>query len=212
MATYQSTQLLRQKITTFSSWMEAWNVYLAVYTDHMPSQAPSLVAYQCIITSAKLMCYIPWNLCLVMMCNFEHWQHPTLSCDGIVVILIYGTSDYTENQTMALSSITHFPHCCPFRPYSSKQISNRQWNLDRQQSDSQFTENPTFNRGQSDSQFTPTSNKNPIPPNQNLGYCKDFNYTLCKQPYCKFSYYCQTCGSNYPARICPKAETSWASN
>ena len=33
--------------------MEAWNVYLAVCIDHMPSQAPNLVAYQRIIMSAN---------------------------------------------------------------------------------------------------------------------------------------------------------------
>jgi len=43
-----------KKITSFSSWMEAWNVYLAVIIEHMPSRAPSLVAYQRIITSASV--------------------------------------------------------------------------------------------------------------------------------------------------------------
>ena len=42
-----------KKITSFSSWMEAWNIFLAVWIDHMPSKAPSLVAYQHIITSAN---------------------------------------------------------------------------------------------------------------------------------------------------------------
>ena len=32
-------------ITSFSNWMEAWNIFLAVCIDHMPSCAPSLVAY-----------------------------------------------------------------------------------------------------------------------------------------------------------------------
>ena len=38
MVTYQSTQLLKQKITSFYFWIEAWNVYLAVCINHMPSQ------------------------------------------------------------------------------------------------------------------------------------------------------------------------------
>ena len=54
MVTYQSTQLLSQKITSFSSEMEAWNVYLAVCIDHIPSQAPSL-AYQYILISANIL-------------------------------------------------------------------------------------------------------------------------------------------------------------
>ena len=42
-----------RKIASFANWMEAWNIYLAVCIDHMPSCAPSLIAYQCIITSAS---------------------------------------------------------------------------------------------------------------------------------------------------------------
>ena len=53
MVTYQSTQLLKQKIISFYSWIQAWNVYLAVCIDHMPSQAPSLVAYQHFIITAN---------------------------------------------------------------------------------------------------------------------------------------------------------------
>ena len=44
-----------KKITSFSSWMEAWNVYLAIRVDHTPSYAPSLIAYQRIITSASVL-------------------------------------------------------------------------------------------------------------------------------------------------------------
>ena len=33
--------------------MEVWNIYLAVCIDHIPSQATSSVAYQCIITLAN---------------------------------------------------------------------------------------------------------------------------------------------------------------
>ena len=42
-----------KKITSFLSWMEAWNIFLAVCIDLMPSRAPSLVAYQRIITSTN---------------------------------------------------------------------------------------------------------------------------------------------------------------
>ena len=42
-----------KKITSFPSWMEAWNIFLTVCIDHMPSRTPSLVAYQRIITSTN---------------------------------------------------------------------------------------------------------------------------------------------------------------
>ena len=46
-------QTTTKKITSFGAWMEAWNVYLAVRLSLNPSCAPSLVAYQRIITSAN---------------------------------------------------------------------------------------------------------------------------------------------------------------
>ena len=41
-----------RKISSFVSWMEAWNIYLAII-DHSPARAPQLVAYQRIITSTN---------------------------------------------------------------------------------------------------------------------------------------------------------------
>ena len=42
-----------QRISSFTSWMEAWNVYLSVRTAFNPSCAAELIRYQCIITSAN---------------------------------------------------------------------------------------------------------------------------------------------------------------
>ena len=42
-----------QRISSFASWMEAWNVYLSVRTAFNPSCAAELIRYQCIITSAN---------------------------------------------------------------------------------------------------------------------------------------------------------------
>ena len=35
-----------KKISSFVSWMEAWNIYLAIIINHSPARAPQLVAYQ----------------------------------------------------------------------------------------------------------------------------------------------------------------------
>ena len=43
-----------KKITSFSLWLEAWNVYLSIRIDHAPTRAAELVAYQCIMTSASI--------------------------------------------------------------------------------------------------------------------------------------------------------------
>jgi len=42
-----------RRISSFASWMEAWNIYLAILIDYSPARAPQLVAYQRIITSAN---------------------------------------------------------------------------------------------------------------------------------------------------------------
>ena len=46
-------QQLLQNISSFSAWMEVWNIYLAILIDHAPARAPQLVTYQQIITSAS---------------------------------------------------------------------------------------------------------------------------------------------------------------
>ena len=43
-----------RKLLSFASWMEAWNIYLAILMDHSAAHAPQLVAYQRIITSASI--------------------------------------------------------------------------------------------------------------------------------------------------------------
>ena len=68
-------------------------------------------------------------------------------------------------------AVTHYPDCCPFRPYPLKQTVNRQWNANRGQSDSQPSGNPTFNQ-------------NPVPTNPNR-YCNDYNYSSCNRQYCR---------------------------
>ena len=35
-----------RKITSFSSWMEAWDIYLSIRIGHAPARAAKLVAYQ----------------------------------------------------------------------------------------------------------------------------------------------------------------------
>ena len=43
-----------RKITSFASWMEAWNIYLSTIIDHTPTRAAEFVTYQRIITSASI--------------------------------------------------------------------------------------------------------------------------------------------------------------
>ena len=49
-----SASIKFEKITSFASWMEAWNIYLSIVIDHTPARAAEFVAYQHIITSASI--------------------------------------------------------------------------------------------------------------------------------------------------------------
>ena len=49
-----------RKITSLSSWMEVWYIYLSIVVDHTPARAAEFVAYQCIITSASIQ-YCPFH-------------------------------------------------------------------------------------------------------------------------------------------------------
>ena len=55
MGNYLSVRLQQSsKKISFASWMEAWNIYLAILIDHSPVRTSQLVAYQKIITSASI--------------------------------------------------------------------------------------------------------------------------------------------------------------
>jgi len=41
-------------LTSFITWMEAWNIFMAIKVVHKPSKALELIVYQIIITSASM--------------------------------------------------------------------------------------------------------------------------------------------------------------
>ena len=139
--------------------MEAWNVYLAVCIDHMPSRAPSLVAYQRIITSANTLHPLESWLHYDVQFRTLAASNPTLRWDTHhpdlwLQCITPASAQRTKRWPCPhCGAVTHFHDRFPFRPYSSKQTPNRQWNPSRGQSDSQYTGNPIIN-------------KNPMPPNQ----------------------------------------------
>ena len=76
-----------RKITSFASWMEAWNIYLSIVIDYTPARAAELVAYQHIITSASIQYpTAAWLNYDVQFCTLAasdpalHWMHDTLTC------------------------------------------------------------------------------------------------------------------------------------
>ena len=111
------------RISSFSAWMEAWNIYLAILIDHAPAHAPQLVAYQRIITSANN------QYPLVAWLNYDvHFRTPTAS-DPLLRWDVRLTDLWLEcfSDTPApmtrwpcvhCGATTHYPENCLFRAQS----------------------------------------------------------------------------------------------
>lgn len=85
----------------------------------------------------------------------------------------------------------HFPEHCPFRPYSAQPAPNKQWNVNRGQPNIRIPSGTT----------STYSNSSPV--TSSVLYCKDFNYTSCHHPQCRFAHQSKKCGASHPARGCP---------
>ena len=185
-----------RKVTSFSSWMEAWNVYLAIRVDHTPSCAPSLIAYQRIITSASvsysLQSWLNYDVQFRMLAASNpslRWdtRHPDL---WLQCLTTAGTQQSNRWPCPFCGATTHFPNRCPFRANSPTHLPSEQRNDSGRQSS-----------GTSRS-FT-LANDPPSTPRQT--YCRDFNYRTCKYIGCKFAHACEHCGANHPVKNCPRA-------
>ena len=122
MVTYQSTQLLKQKIISFYSWIQAWNVYLAVCIDHMPSQAPSLVAYQHFIITANTLHPLESWLNYDVQFQILVASNPTLRWDTrhpdilLQCITPASVQKFKQWPCPYCGAVTHFPDHHPFVP------------------------------------------------------------------------------------------------
>ena len=98
--TWLSTHNLLEKITSFSLWMEAWNVYLAILIDHSPAQAPQLVVYQRIITSASAQYPLATWLNYDTQFRTSAVSDPTLCWDTWPLHRLVATMCYSPSSTI----------------------------------------------------------------------------------------------------------------
>ena len=184
-----------RKITSFSSWMEAWNIYLAIRVDFAPSSAPSLIAYQRIITSASvsypLQSWLNYDVQFRMLAASNpslRWdtRHHDLWLQCITPSSVQQSSRWP---CPFCGATNHFPNRCPFRANSSRQLPSGQRNDTGGQS-SGASKSVTFSKN-------PSSNPRP-----GYVYCWDFNFSSCRRDQCKFAHVCKYCGANHPARSC----------
>ena len=155
-----------RKITSFYSWMEAWNVYLALQVDFVPSCAPSLIAYRCIITSASVLYPLQSWLNYDVQCQMLAVSNPSLRWDTrhhdlwLQCITPSCVQQSSRWPCPFCGATTHFPDQCPFHANSSRQLPSGQWNDTGGQS-SEASKSVTFSKN-------PSSNPGHV-------YCWDFN-------------------------------------
>ena len=120
-----------KKISSFVSWMEAWNIYLAIIINHSPACAPQLVAYQRIITSASI--HYPLSAWL----NYDVQFRTLAASDSLVCWDIRHTDLWlqcvTTTPPLAIrwpcpqcGATNHYPENCPFRLHITPAATNRQ--------------------------------------------------------------------------------------
>ena len=119
-SSFETTQASK-KITTFQSWMEAWNIYLAILVDHVPTHAPSLIVYLRIITSASS--HHPPSAWL----NYTVWFHTLAAANPLLRWDICKNELWLEFFSGSASALarwpcgycgatTHYPDNCLFCP------------------------------------------------------------------------------------------------
>ena len=199
------TAVKPKRITSFSDWMQAWNIYLAVCVDHMPSRASSLVAYQRIITSASVQYPLESWLTYDVQFRMLAASDPSLRWDmrhaDLWLQCLTPTSTQQPKRWPCIhcGATNHYPDHCPFRPHIAKQTPGGPGDTNRGQLN---IRTPTT--------ATPT-HSNHTSFNSHTRYCWDFNRATCQRLQCKFAHRCEKCGASHPARICPTIRHSQTS-
>ena len=164
------------KISSFASWMEAWNIYLSIRLCSNPERALELIGYQRLICSAnKLLPLNAWlqydNKFRTIAASNTHlrWdqRHPDLWLEALAL----GNLDKQSSKRWPCpycKATTHFPENCPRSPFRD--------NLE-----------PT---GTTNHRASGT----PI--------CGDFNNGNCTRRVCSFKHICLSCKGNHPRISC----------
>lgn len=121
-----------RKITSFSSWIEAWNTYLSIVIDHSPARVTKFVAYQRIITSASMQYPTASWLNYDVQFRTLAASNPTLQWDVRPIDLWLQFMSGTKPTQPTCwpynhcGATNHYPDNCPFHPYHSPMITGGQ--------------------------------------------------------------------------------------
>jgi len=168
-----------KKITSFTAWMEAWNVYLAVRISLDPSCAAHLVAYQRIITSANshhpLHAWVSYDIKFRTKAANDSSLRWDIRDLDLWLECFPGTSNQPNHYPCHhCGSTTHYPSNCSFRS-SSPLTGGKQLIPVNSQQQAKIPQTPT---------------------------CRNFNRTGCYRENCKFSHRCDICAGTHPAKNC----------
>ena len=173
------------RINSFSSWLDAWNIYIAIVVAHNPSRALELLGYQRLIhsaskhfnTSAWLNYDVQFRTLAAANPQLQwNLRHSELWLDNMASHT--GSSlPNTRWPCTYCGSMYHFPDRCPRCPFRTVQ----------------FNDGDTFQRDNG----------------PRLSTCRDFNNSTCHRNPCRYQHRCQYCGSSsHPAYRCGRPPTS----
>ena len=168
------------RINSFSSWLEAWNIYIATVAAHNPSRALKLLGYQRLIhsankhfsTSAWLNYDVQFRTLAASNSQLQwNLRHSELWLEN----LAFQTSSSSQKTCWPCTycgSTYHFPDRCSRCPFHSLPLSNDD------------------NNSQRDNGSRPPT-------------CREFNSSSCTRNPCHYRHQCNLCGSpNHPAYRC----------
>ena len=165
-----------KQISSFATWMEAWNIYLSVLLSSNPGRALEIVGYQQLICSAnKLFPINAWlqydsKLRTLTATNLHlHWDqhHPDFWLEALALSNIDKQSS-KRWPCLHCKATTHFPENCPRSPFREDIQSPR----------------ITTRRGL----VTPIYS--------------DFNNGNCSSCVCSFKHICLSCKGDHPQVSC----------
>ena len=199
-----------RKILSFASWMEAWNIYLAILIDHSPARAPQLVAYQRIITSASI------NYPLATWLNYDVQFRTLAASDPSLRWDIRHTDLWLQCVTSTSSPMsrwpcpycgatTHYPSNCPFCYHTAPISASGQQPSTSTPTSGQQPPTALFSSGQQPSTSTSTTGQPPtIRESKYVSpTCHAFNRSFCRRRNCAYTHCCERCGANHSAKHCP---------
>ena len=184
----------KRSVSDLSSWLEAWNGYVATLVSQFPYRAASLLAYQRIICQASL--HAPPVAWLRYDSRFRalaaedkslRWDHKLndlwLECFSLVAASPSHAAAYPSPKTRRpctyCGATTHYPDNCSSNPFRAPRSSPPTTGPSRPPASLPQHAAPTFT--------PPTNRSSPFA-------CRDHNQHRCTRPSCRFKHVCALCG------------------